>query len=146
VTPSGNKDWFITDYGVYPNWLNENEIIFRLDQHDRDGETVSNSVKKVNIHHRNVLEVFKVKPNKLGGDIDYSASNQEILFTGLSKNAVPSSYIQSLSGEKRVLFMEYSEDAAWSPDGRSIVYTNITTGNGYLWIKQGDQVPYQLTN
>ena len=26
VTPSGNKDWFITEYGLFPKWLNENEV------------------------------------------------------------------------------------------------------------------------
>ena|GEM_PF-4381681 len=127
-------------------YINDEEIVYKLSEYDEKGELLYRYLEKINTRtfERNILESTIGK--WLGNDIKFNKEGTEFLFTGISENAIISTFRHNILTEETILIKEFSAGANWSNTQDAIVFTNLRINDGYLWIRYDSEQIVQLTS
>ncbi|RNC85428.1 MAG: hypothetical protein ED557_01240 [Balneola sp.] len=145
ITDEEGEETFIV-HGVDPQWISNEDILYRTSLRDEGGNLLASVLTSINIYSLTRTEIAFFENYNLGSYLQHCRATNQFLFNGVSENAILSSFILNLDTKNIEVLKEYSEDANWSADCKSIVYTNNDPENGFLWIVDGQGKTTQLTN
>ena len=135
-----NSETFLYQYGGYPEWLNNNDIVFSIGSLNNSGFKIGDTVWRYNhVYHKK--ESIAFIPTKSSGTSRVKPFHDKIGF--VFQDNVPQLYVMDTDGNnKKQLTSEGCVGFSWSPDGKIVYvdfdYQRIATDRGVLYTMNAD--------